>query len=170
MIFHFILLICFIVFFFVIFKCVTFVDNTYGSHNLRLARLNDPRRKHINLDTLLLNVYDYWTEFNHPHAIIGSVAEWSNWVLVKLERNIRKKWSKDLVNVNILFEKFHEKDKFFNPTEFFEEYINEKYFELLIDWKKKHEKNCLEEKLHLNRVQIRHKKILGKSPRETIRG
>ena len=75
------------------------------------------------LDTLFLNLYDYWTEFHHPHAIIRSVGEWSNYVLVKLEKNIRKKWPKDLVNVNILFEKFHEKDKFFNPTEFFEKIL-----------------------------------------------
>ena len=121
------------------------------------------------LDTLFLNLYDYWTEFHHPHAVIRSVGEWSNYVFVKLEKNIRKKWPKDLVNVNNLFEKFHEKDKFFNPTEFFEKYDNEKYFKLLIDWKKKHEENYLEEKPYLNRVQIRHKKILGK-PRETIRG
>ena len=63
--------------------------------------------------------------------------------------------------MNILFEKFHEKDKFFNPTDFFEKYDNEKYFELLIDWKKT---------IYKNRVQIRHIKILGKSPREIIRG
>ena len=31
------------------------------------------------------------------------------------------------------------KNFFFNPTEFFEKYDNEKHFELLIDWKKKHE-------------------------------
>ena len=145
-------------------------DNTYGSHNLRLIQLNNPRGKHINLDTLFLNLYDYWRDFYHYHAIIRSVAEWSNYVLVKLERNIRKKWPKDLVNVNILFENFHEKDKFFNLTKFFEKYDNEKYFELLIDWKKKYEENYLEEKPYLNCVQIRHIKILGKSPRETIRG
>ena len=122
--------------------------------------------ENINLDTLFLNLYDYWTEFHHPHAIIRSAAEWSNYVLVKLERNNKKKWPKDFVNVNILFEKFHEKDKFFNPTEYFEKYDNEKYFELLIDWKKKYEENHLEEKPYLNRVQIRH--ILGKSPQERI--
>ena len=63
--------------------------------------INDPRGKHINLDALFLNLYDYWTEFHHPHAVIRSVAEWSNYVLIKLERNIRKKWLKDLVNVNM---------------------------------------------------------------------
>ena len=77
---------------------------------------------------------------------------------MKLKRNIRKKWPKDLVNVNILFEKFHEKDKFFNPIGFFEKSDNEKNFQLLIDWKKKHEDNYLEEKPYLNRIQIRDKK------------
>ena len=48
-------------------------DNTYGSHNLRLVRLNDPCGKHINLDTLFLNLYDYWTEFHHLHAIMRSM-------------------------------------------------------------------------------------------------
>ena len=62
--------------------------NTYGSHNLQLLRLNDPRGKYINLDTLFLNLYDYRTEFHHPDVIIRCVTEWSNWVLVKLERNI----------------------------------------------------------------------------------
>ena len=141
-------------------------DNTYGSHNLQLARLNDRRGKQINLDTLFLNLYDRLTEFHHPQAIIRSVAEWSNWVLVKLEKNIQKKWPKHLVNVNILFEKFHEKDRFFNLTDFLEEYDSEKYFELLIDWKKKHEENYLEEKLYLNRIQIRHKKNIGKTRRD----
>ena len=63
-------------------------DNTYDSYNLRIIQLNDPRGRHINLDTLFLNLYDYSTEFYHPHAIIRSVAKWSNYVLVKLERNI----------------------------------------------------------------------------------
>ena len=53
-------------------------DNTYGSHKLQFVQLNDPRRKHINSDTLFLNLYDYWTEYHHPHMIIRSVAAWSN--------------------------------------------------------------------------------------------
>lgn len=65
---------------------------------------------------------------------------------MRLVTNIIKKWSKNLPNVNIIFEKYKEEDKFFNPTEWKEKYDCEKYFELLIDWKFKNKKSYLEEK------------------------
>ena len=50
------------------------------------------------------------------------------------------------------------KTNFLIQQNFLKKYDNEKYFELFIDWKKKHEENYLEGKHYLNRVQIRHKK------------
>ena len=44
---------------------------------------------------------------------------------------IRRKWSSDLPKVNTVFEKYKEKDEFFNPRRFLEEFDAEKYFELL---------------------------------------
>ena len=72
--------------------------------------------------------------------------------------------------LNIVLEKYEEADDFFNPTQFLEKFDNEKYFEHLVDWKEKNEKEYLEKKPWLNRVPIRHRKLLCKSPRAAIRG
>lgn len=53
---------------------------------------------------------------------------------------------------------------------FLEKYDNEKYLELLLDWKKKNEAEYLKNKPWLNWVQNRQEKILAKSSRDTIRG
>ena len=64
----------------------------------------------------------------------------------KLEMYIRKKCSKDLPNVNIVFDKCKEGDSFFDPRRFLGEFDTEKYFELLKDWKEKCEIYQLREK------------------------
>ena len=46
---------------------------------------------------------------------------------------IRKMWSKDLPNVNIVFDKYKEGDSFFDPRRFLDEFDTEKYFELIKD-------------------------------------
>ena len=56
--------------------------------------------------------------------------------------------------LNIVLEKYEEADDFFNPTQFLEKFDNEKYFEHLVDWKEKNEKEYLEKKPWLNRVPI----------------
>ena len=66
--------------------------------------------------------------------------------MAKLKINIRRKWHKNLPHLNIVLEKYEEADDFFNPMQFLENFDNEKYFELLIDWKKKNEKEYLEKK------------------------
>ena len=81
---------------------------------------------------------------------------------------IRKKWSKDLLNVNIVFDKYKEGDSFFDPHRFLDEFDTEKYFELIKDWKEKCEIYQLREKPHLKFGPYRHKKILAKE--KTIRG
>ena len=58
----------------------------------------------------------------------------------------------DLPNVNIVLEKFKDADEFFNPMEYLEKYDNEKYFQLLVNWKRKNEEKYLEVKPWLNRV------------------
>ena len=64
--------------------------------------------------------------------------------------NIRRKWSKDLPKVNIIFKKYKEEgEEFFNPTCFLEEFDCEKYFELLKDWKIKSEESYLNEHPYL---------------------
>ena len=95
---------------------------------------------------------------------------WNSNIIWKLEVNIRRKWSKDLPKLSIVFKKYkEEREEFSDPTRFLIEFDCEKYFELLNDWKLKNEKKYLEENPYLNFSPHRHKKILGK-PRPTIRG
>ena len=65
----------------------------------------------------------------------------------KLESNVRRKWKKHLPVVNILFEKIKAKDIRLNPVNFYKDYDSEKYFELLILWKEKNEKEHLVSRL-----------------------
>ena len=84
--------------------------------------------------------------------------------------NIRRKWSKDLPKVNIIFKKYKEEgEEFFDLTRFLIEFDCGKYFEHLKDWKVKNEKKYLKENPYLNFSPHRHKKILRK-PRPAITG
>ena len=66
---------------------------------------------------------------------------------------IRRKWNqKTLPLVNIIIKKYKEKDEFFNPTQFLNEFDSEKYFELLAAWKKDAEGSYL--KYFLERLYI----------------
>ena len=66
---------------------------------------------------------------------------------------------KRLLHVNIALEKYKDADELFDPMQFLEKFDNEKYFELLVDWKRKNERDYLEIKPWLNRVPIRHEKV-----------
>ena len=84
--------------------------------------------------------------------------------------NIRRKWSKELPKVNIIFKKYKEEgEEFFDQTLFLNEFDCETYFELLKDWKLKNEKKYLQENPYLIFSPHRHKKIQGK-PRPIIGG
>ena len=146
-------------------------NNTYGSYGLREEHLNDPLGKKIKFDTLFNNLYDYWTLYHDLHQqILRNIVDFQFSLIAKLKINIRRRWRKNLPNINIVLERYKEADDFFNPMQFLEKFDNEKYFELLVDWKKKNEGEYLEKKPWLNRVPIRHRKLLCKSPREIIRG
>ena len=85
--------------------------------------------------------------------------------------NIRKKWkwSPELGKVNIIVKKYNdERNEFFDPTRFLEEFDSEKYFQLLKDRKIKSEESYLNEHPHLLFSPRRHK-ILRK-PIPCIRG
>ena len=136
------------------------LDNTYGSLGLRIKRLNDRFGKHVKSDTLFLNLYDYWTEFYNPNK---RYLWWHTHIIWKLEMYIGRKWSKDLPNVNIVFEKYKKEKVFFDPRRFKDEFDSEKYFELLKDRKIKFEQYHLLEKPYLRFGLHRDKKILGKA-------
>ena len=71
--------------------------------------------------------------------------------------------------VNIIFEKYRNKDEHFNPKKFLEEVEQEKYFELLRTWKQGSEKSYLDENRHLRFSPVRHKKCLMSKRRPCIR-
>ena len=73
---------------------------------------------------------------------------------------------KRLLHVNITLEKYKDADEFFDPMQFLEKFDNEKYFELLVDWKRKNEKDYLEIKPWLNQVPIRHKSFMHVTKRD----
>ena len=141
-------------------------DNTYGSVGLRIEVLNNRNGGFIKKDTFFNNLYDYWTRFNDPNKLY---LWWYPHLLRKLEINIRRKWTKDFPKVNIVLKKYREKNEFFDPRRFLEDFDAEKYFQLLVGWKLSNEKKYLEEHPYLIFTPHRHKKILGK-PRPTIRG
>ena len=67
--------------------------------------------------------------------------------MTKIERNIRKKWVKDLPDVDIVLERIKANDQRFNPRNIFEKYDSKKYFELFVIWKEKYEHLHLLERL-----------------------
>ena len=78
-------------------------DNTYGSYGLHLELLHDHLGKIIKFDTLFNNLYDSWTVYHHPsQQILRGILDFKFSTVVKLEMNLRRKWSKDLPNLNIV--------------------------------------------------------------------
>ena len=76
---------------------------------------------------------------------------------------VRKMRSKDLPNVNIVFDKYKEGDSFFDPRRFLDEFDTEKHFELIKDQKEKCKIYHLRQKPHLKFGPYRHTKNIGKS-------
>ena len=104
--------------------------------------MNDPLGKKIKFDTLFNNLYDYWTLYHDLYQqILRNIVDFQFSLIAKLKINIRRRWRKNLPNINIVLERYKEADDFFNPMQFLEKFDNEKYFELLVDLKKKMKKS-----------------------------
>ena len=71
--------------------------------------------------------------------------------------------------VNIILKNDKENDQFLNPQKYLEEVDQEKYFELLRDWKDNFEKTYLEEYAYLSFSSVRHEKALWDA-RRRIKG
>ena len=76
--------------------------------------------------------------------------------------------TKDLPLFNIVLKKFKEKDNYFNPMRYLGG-DEEKYFEILQQWKIDFEKTYLHQFLHLRHAPIHHKKCLARSARPSLR-
>ena len=140
---------------------------TYGAAKLRVVFMDDERGDRIKTDTLFENLYDFWTSYHDSNKSIFKQYGQNIW---KLEMSIRKKWNpKVLPLVNIIFKKYKEKDDFFNPERFLEEFDREKYFELLKAWKADVEESYLNEHPYLRFAPVRHKKCLMSKRRPCLR-
>ena len=140
-------------------------DNTYSSDSLCIITINDNSRKHIKNEMLFLNIYDYWTNF-HSTIYFLEKSEY----LFTLERNIRRKWKTHLANINIFFERVKDMDRQFSPVLYLIENDCQKYFEKLLICKESNEKDYLSRRPFLVFEPYRHKKLIAKSYRKTIRG
>ena len=140
---------------------------TYGSAKLRVVFMDYERGDRINTDTLFENLYDFWTSYHDSNK---SISKWYRQKIRKFEMSIRKKWNpKVLPLVNIIFKKYKEKDDFFNPERFLEEFDREKYFELLKAWKADAEESYLKEHPYLSFAPVRHEKCLMSKQRPCLR-
>ena len=138
---------------------------TYGSAEIRTIFMNDEEGKLIKSDSLFENLYDFWSCF---HMSYKTLFIWYHPKMAQLEKAIRQKWvtTKDLVN--IVLNKFKEKDNYFNPMRYLGG-DEEKYFEILQQWKIGFEKSYLEQFSHLRRAPIHHMKCLTRSTRPSLR-
>ena len=77
-------------------------------------------------DTLFLNIYYFWCFTNYlPMYYI-----WCWTALERLKMNLKKKWPKNFVNVNLFIELCERKAELINPTVFYDD--DESYFEKIL--------------------------------------
>ena len=140
---------------------------TYGSAEIRTIFMNDEEGKLIKSDSLFENLYNFCSCF---HMSYKTLFIWYHSEMTQFEKAIRRKWvtTKDLPLVNIVLKKFKEKDNYFNPMRYLGG-DEEKYFEILQQWKIVFEKSFIEQYPHLSCAPIRHKKCLAKSTRPSLR-
>ena len=140
---------------------------TYGPAEIRTSFMNHEDGKLIKNDSLSENLYDFWSCFDMSYK---TFFIWYHPKMAQLEMAIRRKWvtTKVLPLVNIVLNKFKEKDNYFNPMRYLGG-DEEKYFEILQQWKIVFEKSFIEQYPHLSCAPIRHKKCLAKSTRPSLR-
>ena len=142
-------------------------EETYGSAQLRVESIEDRVGRKAKRDTLVYNLYNYWTSHHNPNR---RFFWWYDKKLWRLEKCVHRKWNrKALPLVNIIIKKYKERDEFFNPMEYWNALDSEKYFELLAKWKKEVEDIYLKDFPHVRFSPHKHKKTLMK-PRPCIRG
>ena len=74
-------------------------------------------------DTLFLNIYHFWCFANY----LSMYYIWRWTALDRLKMNLRKKWPKNFVNVNLFIELCERKTEMISPIVFYDE--DESYFE-----------------------------------------
>ena len=77
-------------------------------------------------DTLFLNIYHFWCFANY----LSMYYIWRWTALDRLKMNLRKKWPKNFVNVNLFIELCERKSEMINPVVFYD--ADELYFEKIL--------------------------------------
>ena len=77
-------------------------------------------------DTLFLNIYYFWCFTNY----LSMYYIWRWTALERLKMNLKKKWSKNFVNVNLFIELCERKTEMINPVVFYDD--DESYFEKIL--------------------------------------
>ena len=80
-------------------------------------------------ETLFINIYHFWcfSKYLSPYFLWGDEA------LARLKRNIRRKWSSDLTNVNLFIELIKNEFQTINPCDYL--FPSEDYFIKLLSLK-----------------------------------
>ena len=77
-------------------------------------------------DTLFLNIYHFWCFTNY----VSMYYLWRWTALDRLKMNLRKKWPKNFVNVNLFIELCERKTELISPVVFYGD--DESYFEKIL--------------------------------------
>ena len=77
-------------------------------------------------DTLFLNIYYFWCFTN----CLSMYYIWRWTALERLKMNLKKKWPKNFVNVNLFIELCERKTEMINPVVFYDD--DESYFEKIL--------------------------------------
>ena len=77
-------------------------------------------------DTLFLNIYHFWCFANY----LSMYYIWRWTALDRLKMNLRKKWPKNFVNVNLFIELCERKSEMISPVVFYDD--DELYFEKIL--------------------------------------
>ena len=113
---------------------------------------DEPFNSDLSSNTLFQFLNNYWINFHYLHKKYF----WGlKTYMLKVEKYIRIKWLKYLLNRELGLERIREKDEDFNPLRFLEN--SENYFEKLLKWKENNEHYCLRQTLK----HTRHKKVYG---------
>ena len=113
--------------------------------------------------SLTFTIFGYVYTLPDLWKLIGGITQ-------RLQKALRKKLkkTKDLPIINVLLRKIREGDNAVNPNDYLRK-DEEQYFQNLQRWKIDFEKLYLEKYAFLTLAPIRHKKILMKAPRISIR-
>ena len=77
-------------------------------------------------DSLFLNIYHFWCFSNY----LSMYYIWCWTALDRLKMNLKKKWPKNFVNVNLFIELCERKTEMINPVVFYDD--DESYFEKIL--------------------------------------